>query len=349
MTHHFKILHKLNKRIKLVVLFSLVIVFAGAGTVLALTIAHKLTHAPIAVIQKNPTQSPSSLPAKTVPVRKPSPAQSPAPVTPTATKSAPVAAAPPVATPKPTPAPAPVITPSPSGDVPTLQPSSTTTVPAPSSSTATPKTTTNYKSTNWSGYMASGGVFKAVSGSWVVPSATSTSTTADSYDAAWIGIGGVTSSDLIQTGTVNIIAPSGAVTTEAFYELLPDAAQTIVSLTVTVGDTMSAAITETATNQWSLTITDVTTGKSFNKLLAYTSQLSSAEWIEEDPTLSGGTLAPLNNFGTVHFSGGLTKMNDTNVSIEASNAGSITMVNSSSTPIAVPSSLSGGTFSVTYH
>ena len=193
MNHHFKIFHKLGNRIKLVVTFSLVLVFASAGTVLALTIEHKLIHTPIAVIQKTPTQSPSSSPAKTVPASKPSPAQSPAPATPTVTKPAPVATTPPVTTTEPTPAPAPATTPSPSDQVPTLQPTSTSTVPATSSSTSTTKTTTNYKSTNWSGYMASGSVFKDVSGSWVIPSATSTSTTADSYDAAWIGIGGVTS------------------------------------------------------------------------------------------------------------------------------------------------------------
>lgn len=196
--------------------------------------------------------------------------------------------------------------------------------------------------------MASGGSFTTVSGSWVVPSPTSTSTTASSYDAAWIGIGGVTSSDLIQTGTANIVATDGSVSTMAFYELLPAAAQNIVSMVVTPGDTMSASITQTGAGQWSLIITDVTTGKTFSKAIAYSSQLSSAEWIEEAPTLSDGSIAPLDNFGTVRFSGGTTTMDGSSLSIAAANAASITMVDKNNKPIAVPSAVSGGMFSVQY-
>ncbi len=196
--------------------------------------------------------------------------------------------------------------------------------------------------------MASGGTFTAISGSWVVPTPTSTSATADTYDAAWIGIGGVTSSDLIQTGTLDTVSPNGSVTVTGFYELLPNSAQGIVSLAVSPGDSMSASIAQVAAGQWSLTISDNTTGKSFNKLLSYNSSLSSAEWIEEDPTQSDGTLMPLDNFGKVSFTGGLTTLNGTSLSIADSNASLITMVDKNQAPVATPSTVSGGSFSVTY-
>src|SRR5258707_409862 len=52
---------------------------------------------------------------------------------------------------------------------------------------------------NWAGYVSQKGVYTGVSGSWVVPSVTSTSQNA--ADAAWVGIGGVLTHDLIQAGT----------------------------------------------------------------------------------------------------------------------------------------------------
>lgn len=361
MAHHSRLSYQLVQRLKLAATFLLILVLTGAGTVFALTVEHRLTtHPAVAVEQKKTTTAPTT--TKTAAPTTTSSTQKTAPPT-TTTTPAPTPAPKPAPVPAPAPAPVanPVVAPSPSGDVPSLQPTatstststSTTSTSSSSSSTGTSTPTTtqtavSYKSTNWSGYMASGGTFTAVSGSWVVPSPTSTSTTDNTYDAAWIGIGGVTSSDLIQTGTANEVSPSGTVTTMAFYELLPANAQNIISLTVTPGDTMSASITETGTNVWSLIITDVTTGQSYSKSIAYTSQLSSAEWIEEDPTLSGGNLATLDNFGTVQFSGGHTTMNGSSLSVAASGAASITMVDSANKPIAVPSAVSVGAFSVTY-
>src|ERR1041385_7576167 len=47
---------------------------------------------------------------------------------------------------------------------------------------------------NWAGYVASGGTYTGVSGSWVVPSVSDP--TGESADATWVGIGGVGSDDL---------------------------------------------------------------------------------------------------------------------------------------------------------
>jgi hypothetical protein len=63
-------------------------------------------------------------------------------------------------------------------------------------------------SNNWAGYVATGGTFTSVSGSWIVPQVNATGT---SSDATWVGIGGTTSRDLIQTGTRAVVNSNGQV------------------------------------------------------------------------------------------------------------------------------------------
>jgi len=269
--------------------------------------------------------------------------------------------------------PAPVVTPSGNASVtgltpvdptpaPASPPTSTDTDPAAgtsgSSSTgsstpptaAPPLTTTSYMSTNWSGYLAAtpGVHYTAVSGDWTVPTATSTSSQ-NSYDAAWIGIGGVTSGDLVQVGTMDTVS-HGRETSSAFYELLPQSATAITSLTVTPGDDMSAAIAQTANGQWSITITDSTTGKSFSTTVTYTSSLSSAEWIEEDPSSSFGNLLPFDIFAPVTFTGVTTTASGNSITAAAGDAQPITLVSQNGRQsLAAPSALGtdGKSFTVT--
>src|SRR5580693_2390477 len=55
------------------------------------------------------------------------------------------------------------------------------------------------KSYNWAGYTASGGNFTSVTGTWDIPQISGSAS--PSADATWVGIGGVTTQDLIQAGT----------------------------------------------------------------------------------------------------------------------------------------------------
>jgi len=231
-------------------------------------------------------------------------------------------------------------------------PSSTSSTPPSSSSTSssssTPPPSVSYTSSNWSGYMSDNNSdYTNVTGQWVVPNPTGngTSTTAD---ASWIGIGGVKSNDLIQIGTVDNVTASGTVYSAAFYELLPDASVQITAFNISPGDSISASIDQTGTNLWTITITDNTTNQTYTKNLSYDSSLSSAEWIEEDPSNSNGQLMPFDNFGTITFTNAYTTDNGSNVDLSAINADSITMINSSGQDIAVPSSISssGSSFSV---
>lgn len=182
------------------------------------------------------------------------------------------------------------------------------------------------------------GTFTSVSGSWIVPTVSGNGSTT-SGDAAWIGIGGATTSDLIQTGTDNEVAADGTVSSFAFYELLPDPALEITSLKVHAGDVMNASISQLAGGQWNITITDTTTSKSYTTTVSYTSSYSSAEWIEEDPSYVDGSLVPFDSFDHVEFTSGATTMNGASVSIDGSNAAPITLVDSKNSPIVTPSVL----------
>ncbi len=319
----------------------------------ALDNAPKLSHHP------NPVKNLKTVTPKTVDNHQPSVIQqtTPTPKQQNVPVPTPISSPPPAITPKIVSQPAPSgissITPtSTSSTTSSTSPSSTSSTSTSSSSTtsssSSPPPSVSYTSSNWSGYMSdNNNDYTNVSGQWIVPNPTGngTSTTAD---ASWIGIGGVKSNDLIQIGTVDNVTASGSVYSAAFYELLPNASVQITAFNISPGDSISAAIDQTGTNLWAITITDNTTNQTYTKNLSYDSSLSSAEWIEEDPSNSNGQLMPFDNFGTVSFSNAYTTDNGSNVDLSAINADSITMVNSSGQDIAVPSSISsnGSSFSV---
>lgn len=290
----------------------------------------------------------SSKQAPAVPVKAatPAPATATAPTAPAATP-APVAAAKPVAA---APTPAPIVVPAPSSSVsslaPTSPPAATVTPPDSTAAPAAQPSITTYHSTNWAGYFAASGNYTSVSGSWVAPSPTGNGTTT-SADATWIGIGGVTSGDLIQIGTDNIVLANGQVQTEAFYELLPAASLPVPTLVVSPGDSITAAISEVAPGSWLMTITDNTTGQTYSNTVGYSSSHSSVEWIQEDPSYSTNRLVPFDNFGSVTFTGAAATSSGTSLTPGSANASPIVLVNRSGTALATPSVLSAGGTSFT--
>lgn len=202
--------------------------------------------------------------------------------------------------------------------------------------------TTSY---NWAGYISTGGTFTSVGGTWTVPQPENSSNF--SADATWIGIGGISSSDLIQTGTEAIISSSGQIIYQAWYELLPNTSQA-AAITINPGDSITASITQTQTGQWAIMLTDNTNGQNFQTVVSYDSSLSSAEWIEEMPSSTGGFI-PLDNFGTAKFYNGWAVKDGTTVNISESQAQTITMLNASNEILASPSAIGtdGGSFTVT--
>lgn len=205
-------------------------------------------------------------------------------------------------------------------------------------------------STNWSGYAATGptGSVSDAKGSWVVPAIQGTCPATNQYSSFWVGIDGYNSGTVEQTGT-DSDCQGGSPTYYAWYEFYPKPSFIISGLTIHPGDTISADAQFNG-RSFVVTITDTTTGASFSKSARVSSaQRSSAEWIAEAPSSSGGIL-PLADFGTVSFSSCDATISGTTGTIASfgSNVHQITMVTSGGATKASPSALSssGDSFSV---
>jgi peptidase A4-like protein len=155
-----------------------------------------------------------------------------------------------------------------------------------------------WASSNWSGYAVTGSAFTRVTGSWTVPAVGASS--GNTYSSSWVGIDGFNNSHLIQTGTDQDFV-NGRARYAAWWEILPAPETAIASITVSPGDNMTASITSGTT--WTVAITDTTTGASFTTRQAYSGPGTSAEWIEEAPTV-GGRIATLAHYGTTVFDPG---------------------------------------------
>jgi hypothetical protein len=171
-------------------------------------------------------------------------------------------------------------------------------------------TAAGWASSNWSGYAIPGAGIGSVTGQWTVaPAASSRKAT---YSSEWIGIDGYNNSSLIQTGTESDNR-SGSARYSAWWEILPAAETVIPSITVHPGDHMTASITKGSSvkgisSPWTITINDTTTGQSFTTVQTYTGPETSAEWIEEAPTV-GGRVATLANYGLAPFDPGTVNNN----------------------------------------
>ena len=184
----------------------------------------------------------------------------------------------------------------------------------------------NGTSYNWAGYVASGGGFTSITSSWNVSQAISP--IANTAEATWIGIGGVSSSDLIQAGTQTIINSSGQTTYQAFYEILPSDS-IIIPVTINPGDSVTATLTQQSTSQWYVYFIDNTNGQNYQTTLSYNSSLSTAEWIEEMPTNANtNSFIPINNFGTRNFYNASTIRNGISQNLLQANSQPLTMMNS---------------------
>lgn len=199
------------------------------------------------------------------------------------------------------------------------------------------------QSANWAGYAATGGTYTAVSGTWKVPTVAASGT--PGADATWVGIGGVTSTDLIQAGT-QATAEGGSVRYSAWVETLPQASQT-VPLAVSPGDTVSVSIAQQSGGAWLTTFNDATSGQSYQTTETYASSRSSAEWVEEAPA-GGRYVLPLDQFDSVQFTAGSTVKDGKQDTIAQAGGQAITMVSAGGQTLAKPAALggNGSSFSV---
>ncbi len=208
-------------------------------------------------------------------------------------------------------------------------------------------------SLSWAGYITTKNAnpqFEVVgiSSSWTVP--TLNDTAATGYSSAWIGIGGQLDKTLIQAGTEQDVV-NGQENYYAWYELLPSFAIQLRTLTVSPGDTIVASINlvNPGTNQWSIQISDTTTGQTFGRDVLYNSTRSSGEWIVERPTING-QVSQLSNFGNTTFSNCRIDVSNITGSITKFPFSKIEMADSQSAPLTSVSNLSpdGSSFTVSY-
>jgi hypothetical protein len=198
---------------------------------------------------------------------------------------------------------------------------------------------TNSTSTNWSGYAVTGSRYTSVSASWTEPSVSCSGT---AYSSFWVGLDGDTSSTVEQTGTDADCSGS----TPQYYawtEMYPKYPVNL-SQPVKPGDKLTASVTTNGSGAFTLTISDSTQGwTNTTSARLKSATLASAEVIAEAPSSRSGVL-PLANFGSVGFTGATAN----GVAMDQlSGLDPITMA-SGSTVKAQPSTMSGGSFSVTW-
>jgi hypothetical protein len=206
----------------------------------------------------------------------------------------------------------------------------------------TPASVTS-SSSNWSGYAASGGTFTSVTATWTVPTVSPSTSGAD---ATWVGIGGLTSNDLIQAGTQAMVDGSGTVEYSSWIEMLPQSSRN-VPLSVSAGDSVTVTLTQQSGNDWLITMKNNTTNGSYNVTVQYSSSNSSAEWVQEAPSVGRG-LVSLDQFGTIQFNGASAVRDGKTMSASALGAKAITMINGQGQAIAQPSTIGndGSSFTI---
>jgi hypothetical protein len=162
------------------------------------------------------------------------------------------------------------------------------------------------------------------------------------YSSFWVGLDGDTSSTVEQTGTDADCSGS----TPQYYawtEMYPKYPVNL-SQPVKPGDKLTASVTTNGSGAFTLTISDSTQGwTNTTSARLKSATLASAEVIAEAPSSRSGVL-PLANFGSVGFTGATAN----GVAMDQlSGLDPITMA-SGSTVKAQPSTMSGGSFSVTW-
>ena len=229
-------------------------------------------------------------------------------------------------------------------------------------------------SPNWSGYVvpSSSALVTDASGQWTVPTINCSATpTGDA--TTWVGIGGFgwpsggTSGALLQTG-VSSNCVSGVPRYEGWWEEYPsnpNHASDFANFPVSPGDSIQAFVFQGISGAWETRVDDLTTGLSGVMVIgqgwgvtadggdgSFVEQGSTAglayeggytaEWIVEDPGLSG-LILPFADYGTVNF----TSLRTSLLSWSLTSSEGIAIAQNGAV-LSTPSSPSNSGFSVSY-
>lgn len=158
-------------------------------------------------------------------------------------------------------------------------------------------------SSNWSGYVFEGSGITGARGTFNVPALNPTAGLSDTTE--WVGVDGNADNTLIQAGIDEEYNPKlGHVVITPWWEILPAPETPISSMTVSVGDSITAAVQQqSGSTTWTITVTDNTTGQTFATAQYYVGAQTSAEWIVEAPSF-GNTVVTLGVYSpSITFSG----------------------------------------------
>lgn len=194
------------------------------------------------------------------------------------------------------------------------------------------------QSTNWAGWADTGATYRSITASWTQPGV-ACSAHETSYSSFWVGLDGVGSGTVEQTGTAADCV-NGVATYSAWYEFFP-AYPLDFANAVRPGDVMHASVAHVGTTaSYTVTLTDSTAGWSHSMTGSVpAAKNASAEVIAEAPAGTGGQVLPLAHFATMTFSA--TMVNGAPLGAVAA-ASSLTMVSAGRVK-AAPSALSGQT------
>jgi peptidase A4-like protein len=196
------------------------------------------------------------------------------------------------------------------------------------------------ESNSWAGYYLSGGdgAFTSVSAKWTAPTATCVK--GEQEAAFWVGLDGISSDSVEQIGT-EADCTSGTASYFGWYEMYP-APPVDFSNVIEPGDALTASVTFSGTDTYTLVLTDSTQDWS-HKVVDKESGLarSSAEVVTSGPGESG----TLTNFGTVTYTGCTVD----GISMGTQNPVKVTMVDAKGNVMVLPSTMTGaGKFTNTW-
>jgi hypothetical protein len=199
------------------------------------------------------------------------------------------------------------------------------------------------ESNSWAGYELSGadGAFSSVSASWTQPTATCTKT--ESSVAFWVGLDGISSDSVEQVGTLAECV-SGSASYLGWYEMYP-AAPVDYTNVVKPGDALSASVTFSGTDTYTLVLADSTQGWNETEVVDEAGLArSSAEVVTSGPGADGSS-PELTDFGKVTYTG--CDVNGTSMGTQS--PVKVTMVDDKGNVMVSPSAMtSAGKFTNTW-
>ena len=167
---------------------------------------------------------------------------------------------------------------------------------------ATPVPTTPiYVSNNWSGYVLTGSTYTAVTGTFNIPTISTSPT--DTRTSEWVGVDGVPGDpSLLQAGVdERYSAAANQYLVDAWVEELP-APETPIPHPVTPGNEKTITNSQISSGIWNVLVKNDSTGQYYSVNAGYAGSGLSAEWIVEAPTVAAtGAVVTVGIFSPVTF------------------------------------------------